>query len=83
LFGKLTSLAFGDLFKMPSEVVVQCFFRLDYDHLNHQILSGWNSDSPRPFDRILPPKDSLKMFSENRRLLMSLLFLANLAIVLG
>jgi hypothetical protein len=40
LFGKLTSLAFRDLFKMPSQVVVQCFFRLDYDHFNHQILRG-------------------------------------------
>jgi hypothetical protein len=41
---------------MPSEIVVQCFFRLDNDHFNHQILRGWknfyvgmNSDPLRPF----------------------------------
>jgi hypothetical protein len=32
LFGKLTSLAFRDFFKMSPEVVVQRFFCLDYNH---------------------------------------------------
>jgi hypothetical protein len=39
-FGKLPRLAFGNSFEVPSEVVVQRFFCLDYGHCHHQIPWG-------------------------------------------
>jgi hypothetical protein len=35
LFGKLSCFSFGDFFEVPSEVIVQCFFRLDWDDFGH------------------------------------------------
>jgi hypothetical protein len=68
--GKLSCLEFGDLFKVPPEVRVQCFQRLDRDHSDLRLQENWGE--PRqtklcrrttatlriPFHRIHPPKES-------------------------
>lgn len=60
LFSKLSRFAFGDFFEVPSEVIVQCFFRFERDDCDHlrlqeigesapisKVVSSTNSDSPR------------------------------------
>jgi hypothetical protein len=81
---------------VPSEVIVQCFFRLERDHFDHLRLqeigelsqisefhASTNSDSPRSLSSNPSPERIDEEFVENRRLLMSILVLAQFAIVLG
>ena len=76
---------------------MQCFHRLDREHFPPQVCvepgenqdksidAGFNDTAILPvrFHRIPPPKESMKYSWENRRLLMSILVLAQFAIVLG
>ena len=76
LFGKLSCRAFGKPLKVPSEVNMQCFFRLGWDHFN---ASSKRSVEPRlsssntqtaillvSLHRVPPPKESMKgLFRES------------------
>jgi hypothetical protein len=75
---------------------VQCFFNLERNHFDTSDPRDWgqlsqsvklyastNSDSPRCFHQVPPPKKSMKVFLENRRLLMSILVLAQLTMLLA
>jgi hypothetical protein len=85
------------LFEVPPDVSVQRFFGLDGGHLSYLRFSGivesnearsncfadTYSDSPGCIHRIYPPKESMNLFLENRRLFMSIRVLAHSAIRLA
>ena len=91
LFGKLSCVAFGDFFEVASEVIVQCFFNLERGHSDYLLSKrlgrakpiSTNSDSPRCFHRVPPPKESMKVSVENRRLLMSIAVLQRFTMALA
>ena len=91
LLGKLSCVAFGDFFEVASEVIMECFFNLERDHFDYLRSKrlgrakpiSTNSDSPRCFHRVPPPKESMKVFLENRRLLMSILVLEQFTMLLA
>jgi hypothetical protein len=66
---------------MPSEVIVQCFFRLEWDDFDHlrfrkivsvdpitKVVSGTNGDSPRSLSSNPSPERIEEERLENRRL---------------
>ena len=82
LLGKFPCLAFGELLKVPSEVNVQCFFCLVWDHFlasDEEIgrtagrqLSMQTAILLVPLHRVPPPKEAMKGVLENRCLLISI-----------
>jgi hypothetical protein len=70
LLGKFPCLAFGELLKVPSEVNVQCFFCLGWDHFlasDEKIsrTAGWQLSMQTaillvPLHRVPPPKEAMK-----------------------
>ena len=82
LLGKFPCRAFGEFLKVPSEVNVQCFFRLVWDHFlasDEEIsrTAAWQLSMQTaillvPLHRVPPPKESMKGVLENRCLLISI-----------
>ena len=82
LLGNLQCRAFGEFLKVTSEVNVQCFFCLVWDHFlasDEEIsrTAAWQLSIQTaillvPLHRVPPPKESMKGVLENRCLLISI-----------